>query len=178
MASGKRSPCSSLLVCSIANPASAVGSAMMVHRPGSPGPVCPNSKSGGGSPTLRAERLIRAVPSGSANPAVAKASPASSHPKVARTVALHFICGTRPADRQTRARSGSARAATSERNLIGETGGGDPSMRNHLDNASVAQRLDGEPSDGESAFPHNQIRQAGARLQPLRSKKSWARDVP
>ncbi len=48
---------------------------------------------------------------------------------------------------------------------------GDPSMRNLLETSSVAQRLDGEPSDGEPAFPRrsiNLVPQAGrGRLRQL-----------
>jgi len=32
-----------------------------------------------------------------------------------------------------------------------------PSMRNRLDNASVAQGLDGGPSGGEPAFPRTMV---------------------
>jgi len=47
-------------------------------------------------------------------------------------------------------------------------GTGYPSMRNLLDTSSVAQPLDGKPSDGETAFPHGvTLSHAMARPQDL-----------
>jgi hypothetical protein len=43
-------------------------------------------------------------------------------------------------------------------------------MRNLLEESSVAQRLDGEPSDGEPAFPHVQISEGAPLAQPPASE--------
>ena len=65
---------------------------------------------------------------------------------------------------------GAAAVPSISQRSVGRTEGWEPSMRNLLDESSVAQGLDGAPSIGEPAFPRTHVSHSGPPSQEARDQ--------